>query len=578
MADVRLPDGTIVRNVPEGITKAQLMARVRRTSAPKTEEPSLLGSTAATLIGAGQGLTANFLPRIGAAFGAISPIPAEGVSNIWQGKPLSEAYSQNLEALNRSNTQRARQYPVATTLGNIAGSVAPIMAGGAAVPLRAAAGASMPARVAQVAKAVAPSAAYGALAGAGTSRDLTNAPETLQNMVIGAGTGIAGELTGRGLAAGLGRAISGPSVSPEVRKLAEAGVIMTPGQRRGGMLRDLESKLTGVLPFAGDVMAAQQRQGVKQFSRATVDKTLAPIGAKLPSDIPAGTKAVDYASKKIGSVYDDVLTRMRFQQDDVFSQNIDDLVARVQGGGLADPQVKQFENIFQNWVARKVNPETGAMDGETLKNVSSELGRLGNKYARSQDGSQAELGDAILELLGEVKGAAARVSDPADAAKLASADEAWANFVRVRGASATAARKGGEFGPGDLMTAIRVADKSIGKGSTARGEALMQDWAQAGQSVLPSTVPDSGTAARWAIGGAPLAGGAYFEPTTALGVGALTVPYLPGVRNVLQNMAIRPQGMVAAGEAVGGMAPQAGRLGAGYTISDLYRNYYTGEK
>ena len=49
-------------------------------------------------------------------------------------------------------------------------------------------------------------------------------------------------------------------------------------------------------------------------------------------------------------------------------------------------------------------------------------------------------------------------------------------------------------------------DKSAGKGAFARGDALMQDFAEVGQRVLPSTVPDSGTTGRVLMAG--LAGGA----------------------------------------------------------------------
>lgn len=88
--DVRLPDGTIVRNVPDGTTKAELAAKLQRNgmavpagwmaagapSAPKTEREKYdptegMSTTDKVLAGIGKGMT-DIAQGVGQAFGLVS--------------------------------------------------------------------------------------------------------------------------------------------------------------------------------------------------------------------------------------------------------------------------------------------------------------------------------------------------------------------------------------------------------------------------------------------------------------------------------------------------------------------------
>ena len=63
-------------------------------------------------------------------------------------------------------------------------------------------------------------------------------------------------------------------------------------------------------------------------------------------------------------------------------------------------------------------------------------------------------------------------------------------------AASSVAAKDGVFTPAQLHAAVKAKDKSMDKGAFARGNALMQDLSSAGKNVLPSNIPDSGTAGR----------------------------------------------------------------------------------
>ena len=92
----------------------------------------------------------------------------------------------------------------------------------------------------------------------------------------------------------------------------------------------------------------------------------------------------------------------------------------------------------------------------------------------------------------------------------------------------------------------------------------MQDLTDAGVQVLPSKIPDSGTAGRSALVSALLgAGGAgsyqAYPTVTALGAGiagTAALPYLPGARNALTTLVgKRPESAKKLADAIRELAP-----------------------
>jgi hypothetical protein len=152
------------------------------------------------------------------------------------------------------------------------------------------------------------------------------------------------------------------------------------------------------------------------------------------------------------------------------------------------------------------------------------------------------MGDAYATALGELRQNLAR-NNPQYAEQLNKINTGWANFARLRGAGSMANTQE-MFTPSQLAAAVKSADKSSGKGATATGKALLQDLSDAGVQVLPSKIPDSGTAGRQVINSALGAllggGGAYAAQTQPVATGtaallgtALAAPYMPGGRNLI---------------------------------------------
>lgn len=431
--------------------------------------------------------------------------------------------------------------PMTATAGDIGGSIV------ATAPLAAAA---------PVARTMAGAAGIGAGLGAANAALTPVSPDS-QNFgldklkQIGAGAAVGGAISP--LARMVGNVIS-PNVSDDVRTLMDKGVTPTPGQILGGGAARTESKLSSV-PVLGDMIKNAQQRAVNDFNRAAYNEALSPIGKTFSGEV--GQSGIEKVGQEIGKVYDDVLPKMQLRVDPQFQADVTKLGQMAQG--LPESQQNTFMNILRTQIFGKLGPQN-TMDGIDLKGVQSELARTAKGYLGDQSFDNRQLGAAVSALRDAVDSNLARVNPPELAQKLSNANQAWANFVRLRtAASSTGAMNNeGIFTAAQLQNAVRSADKSVGKGATATGNALMQDLSGAGQRVLGSKYPDSGTVGRGLM--ALLAPGSIGAglvsapvPTLAIlgGIGAGSLPYTQtGQRLAAALLTQRPQFAQPVGNAV----------------------------
>lgn len=364
--------------------------------------------------------------------------------------------------------------------------------------------------------------------------------------------------------AAIGSALSGVTDAAKQR-LADAGVTMTPGQILGGGWKWTEDKLSS-LPLVGDLIKSGQQRAIQDFNKATYDQVLAPLGQKYSG--PIGQEGVEQVQKTIGNAYDNALSNLTFKATDPqFQADITNLAGLAQN--LPPAQQQTFKNILQTQVFGKLSPQ-GWMDGQTLKGAQGELGRIARGYAGDASFDNRQLGAAVGEIRNAIDSSLPRYNPPDAVQGLSNANAAYANFVRLRGAAASqgAMNNGGIFSPAQLQNAVKAADKSVGKGATATGNALMQDWSTPAQTILGRNYPDSGTAGRLGMAGAIGAIAAnpalLMSPTTYIGA-APALAYTPLGQRAMQTLLMsRPAAAQAVGNAVSNrLAPFVpGLLGA----------------
>ena len=369
----------------------------------------------------------------------------------------------------------------------------------------------------------------GALSGAVLAEDPEDLGSVAQSAATGAAGGKAGDLLGRGLSR-----IASPVVNSIVQRLQARGIPLTPGQIAGAgssgignAFKRMEDKAMSI-PGLGDVISNARRRGFEAFNRSAADEALAPIGKALPKDIAPGHQAVAYVGDTLGKSYDDLLPRMNATADQQFGQDLMQ-IAR-DADTLIEARGRQFANILKSDVAPHIDPQTHAVTGDGLKAIESRLGERIRNYGSSSDPDARDMADLLRAVQAASRNLAAR-HNPAEAAELANINKGWAVLTRIEQAANSA--KEGMFSPAQLQTATRVADKTVRKRASARGTALMQDFAEDARGVLPSEYPDSGTAGRTLFallaggGGASAMGVPGAAPVTGAALGAGLTAAMP---------------------------------------------------
>lgn len=352
----------------------------------------------------------------------------------------------------------------------------------------------------------------------------TKEDQAKQGGMIGAVAGPGMELAARAIA---------PRVSSAVQNLMNRGVTPTPGQISGGWVKGLEDKATSI-PLLGDIIKSGQRRAVDDLNRAAYKEALNPIGAKASK--VAGRAGVDDTALKLESFYDSKMPGLSLQLDEPLQQQLKDIA---NSANLPQAQSDQLGRLIQHHVFSKM-PE-GSMEGKAAQGAISDLSREASGYSTDSSFDNRRLGGALNNVVDSMRSALER-SNPAAAQDLASANNGYANYARIRDAASRTGSKSGVFSPAQLQAAVRAGDKSAGKGAFARGNARMQNLSDDAVKVLGNDYPDSGSVGRAMLPlmmGGGLAG-AYATPWALAGAGA-ALPYTPiGQKAVAALMASRP--------------------------------------
>jgi hypothetical protein len=446
---------------------------------------------------------------------------------------FGENYRENLDSTERNFGILQQEHPVATIAGNALGYLGGegIVKVGAKGLLKLApqagtivsglADVNNVSRGALAYRAATPAltdATVGGLTGLGSSDSLDEIPG---NVIDGAALAALGGTIGRGGVKAVA-GVASPLASAGVRRLTDAGVTLTPGQilgANGGLFgraaKGIEDRLTG-FPLIGDAINTTRRGGIEDFNRAALTDALAPIGGT-PAGV--GHDGIAAARQQVSDAYTNALGQMRAVPDTQGLGEISSVGQRV--AGMAPDQQSAFEDIMQNDVRPYLRTNGGQqIDSEGLQSIKQGLDREIARRGPNASPQDQALGDRLREMRDAFMSMAAR-TDPQGARAFAQADAAHALLSRVEGAAAKS--KDGVFTPNQFRQAVTKRGYGTTTRNVADGTAPMQQLATDASTILPSTVPDSGTAGRQALGAvlgqlaAPAAGG-----TVGAGAGYLS--------------------------------------------------------
>lgn len=314
----------------------------------------------------------------------------------------------------------------------------------------------------------------------------------LENGPTGAITGAlaagAGNKLGGGLVKTAGRVARGVS-DPAVNYLSERGIPLTLGQLMGN--RGLTGKLLNRLesaPVVGDMMAARRLDSMNAFNREAMRQAIEPVGGSVST---AGREGLDQAFNAVDQGYTDALAGRQFNGNE--PQFINDMGAAIQRGQAVPKLGEDVSYIMQNDVGPMFDAN-GVMTGDRLQAALQGLRKARSNFAGQPMGNYA--GNALTDAENAITGMVGRQA-PDVMPRLDAANKAYGNVSTVADAVNTAVNQGGIFTPAQLgRAAVNNTKKFGGKRAAATGNVPFRDLQEAGQQVLPSTVPDSGTAGR----------------------------------------------------------------------------------
>jgi hypothetical protein len=380
--------------------------------------------------------------------------------------------------------------------------------------------------------------AAAAATGAGTAAfdPVATGESRLANMA----TGAVGGAAGGALLKGAARLLSPrASTNPAIQKLISEDVSLTPGRLLGPTAARFEDAATST-PFVGDIIKRAQNEGLREFDIAALNRVLAPLNQKLPASEGAGREALEGVVNRVSDAYDQLLPKMHVKADAAFMQDMIGL--RSMANNMPAARMQQFDQIIDNHLLSRFT-DGGLMNGASLKQAQSELGRVAKDYMSSSTADERILGTAIKETQNVLRSAITR-SNPTHAPELAAIDQAYAQLARVENASlrASGAAEPGVFSPAQLLAALKAKDTSFGKRQfNVKGQAPMQDLAEAG-TLLRSVEPNSGTPYRMMVEGALMGGATALNPALIAGLPLAGGVYSRAGRKALTAlMARRPQ-------------------------------------
>ena len=457
------------------------------------------GIPAAIISGVGNAASFNLGDPVSAAIAATAPSLYKGGS---QAPDWSQRYSDNVKKARETSAYSQQQHPVVSTASGIAGGIMnPANLVGSAP--------------ATLASSVGRGAVMGGMYGLGGD---VGSGKSAQDMAIDTGLGTATGAVLGGVTHGLGSLLKGATRGPDEQLLADEGVPLTMGQSLGGTAKTLEDASTHI-PLLGNAIKARQADAVTGFNTATYNRVLEPLNISYDPKGPVGNEGIDTVGKIIGDAYDKAYDGATIAKTPTVLDGIDSATNEA-ANLLPKDKVAQIQSNINRLVTSKFD-ENGLLnsnDFQIAKNFFAEQSRAPATASLEDRAAAKAYGNVVDALKGGIS-----ETDPERGAMLDAADNAYMRFVRVSNAASSnaASVKGGLFTPSQLGASLRAADNSVRKGDFARGLAPMQDLAQAGQRVLPSSIPDSGTATRGLIEAAPwLLAGAATRPVETMGAGA----------------------------------------------------------
>lgn len=445
--DVNLPDGRVLRNVPDGTTRSQIIAKLKAAGEDVSWATPKL-PTGAEMLAQETGPGEAFLVGAGRKTDQIIAGAKQLYLNMLGTKAEQDALAAEQAQKAEEFAPLQRERPFSTGFGG-------------ALPAMAVPGAGASYLGAFLAGAAPEALAYG------------SAEERLKRGLVGGGGGMAGRAIGSGLATILKPTGAGSKVSSEAMAAAERiGYKPLAGQAtQNPALLNVENYLARTPGSSGTMQAINQaNQGALNQAAA---KSVGQVGAEVsPGILGAAEKTIGGEFNRLQGITSPKLG------DDFFNSLVKIESANAARGSFRNPKIDGLLEKSLDLASK------GNLSGAAYKEIRSELSSQANSAFKSEGG--ATLGQAFKTVRNALDDAAEKSLSPADQAAWQLAREQWGNFKTLtKGLVA----EGGNVSPARVAAQLRAQGPGFRTGAS---EGLLADVARIGESFKGPLNPNSG--------------------------------------------------------------------------------------
>jgi len=471
MPDVRLPDGRIIRDVPDGITQSELMGRLDRADRRARVEERIASNPAEF-----DPSSAEFQARFGPTSASSrfeNFLAGAGKAAIDTARGFRQLLGSDTVQAEIDESRRLDEPLLNTTsglVGNITGNVGIALAPGA-IATRAPGAAT---RLSQTIQALSNPNTVRTAAASGAALGAVQPVATDESRSFNVGAGLVGGAVGQRLARPIANRLS-QAGNDAVELLRNAGVPLDAAQRSGSRALEVSRALLDDSIFTAGGQEAFGEAQARGFTRAV----LRTIGEDADQATPAVLRR---ARNRIGRVFDEIAETSppRFDQE-LMGQLVE--IGQTARRALTAADQRVLARNLRDIVEAN---QGGFINGNRFNRIRSNLGRLTTRPDIGEFAGMAQ--DALVGAL--------RRSSPAQADALDVAVQQFRNLRNVQ----SAIDKGSDrfINPLRLSNALqnkRNQNLSLfGLGGELNLE--LADLARAGREVLPDAIGNSGTAAR----------------------------------------------------------------------------------
>jgi hypothetical protein len=487
--DVRMPDGTIITNVPEGTTKDQLLARLNKVGAPVQVE--------------------DYDPTEGNSFAKNALIGVgKGMTDLYMGGKQALGLASDEDVAEKRRIDEPLMSTVGGNVGNVIGQAAALA----------------PAALIPGANTYAGASLLGAATGA--LQPVVGGESRLANAGLGAAGGLAGQFAGNKLARVLGGAKQSPQASASAKggnSLASANVsgsAQVKGTGGGYTFGDVGDDVSAGLNAAQKrAMAAGESLGFKMTpGQATGSRALQQLESKLESQpMTSGTFnqikannqtvlnriAADAIGEKADTLDNAVLANAQERISNVYKMvandkpraiNPDEFLNRL---GAIESEFEGMVKLTDNGLVKKFlsYASNGQATGRQLQDLASKMGKMASSQMTSPSGDRA-MGMALFQVKEHVDDLLESGLKGQTLKKFGEARQQYRNLMLLTQRNGVINPSSGDVAGNALAGLLQQKDRGgflFGKNQTPLYEAAR--FAQAFRPI----VGDSGTATRSAL-------------------------------------------------------------------------------